>query len=235
MALIVRTFGPKPGQGPQLIQALQAVATRMIEEHGADAVVLCRQTDASERILWIETRPHDQALPQVPASVRPMLGEMPMLRPLEFLDGFYRSPMPACHVWNVEVRTPAGRPTETLRSLLRLARHAFHDRNVAGLSLYRAVDDPTVLALFLGLVPPVTPGQYFQGQTDRLLSADAEGQPLVWRALSVTWTMGRLPGQGRSSSSLYPPTAFWARWRAPEVPGASEPHPRSGAGLAGAR
>ncbi|HEV8641742.1 MAG TPA: hypothetical protein VGV13_11645 [Methylomirabilota bacterium] len=212
MTLLVRTFQSKPGRGQQLIDALQSAATRMIQTRQADSVLLCQQSDAGERILWIENR---QGVAHAPRLDEPgdLFEETPTAQPLEFLDGFYRFPMPSCQVWSVEVRTPSNRQFQTVRALLRLARRTSADSNIAGLSLYRAVDDPTLLVAFLALLPGIAPAQYFKAQFGAEPEAWAIERAAVWRPLSVSWTMGRMSSAGGSllSASQYPSTAFWAR------------------------
>ena len=212
MTLLVRTFQSKLGREPQLIAALQRAATKMIQTQQADAVLLCQQCDTGERILWIETRQGAADGPALDES-RDLLERASAVLPLEFLGGFYHFPMPACQVWSLEVRTPSNHQSQTVRLLLRLARRASADPNVVGLSLYRAVDDPTFVVAFLTLSPGIAPQQYFKAQFGAEPEAGAIERAVVWHPLLVAWSMGRLLSAGGSllSPNRYPSSAFWAR------------------------
>lgn len=211
MPLLIRTFLSKPGRGPQLIGALQNAATTMIQTRQADSVLLCQQSDTGERILWFENSRGTAGAPALDKSLD-LLEQASMARPLEFLDGFYRFPMPSCQVWSLEVQAPSNGQSPVHR-LLRLARSASADPTVVGLSVYRDVDDPTLFIAFLALLPGVPPEQHFSIQLGAEPEALAIERTLVWHPLSVSWTMGRLSSAGGYllSSTRYPSTAFWAR------------------------
>jgi len=210
MTLLVRAFQSKLGRGQRLIDALQRAATRMIQTRRADSVLLCQECDTEERILWIETC---QAAADAPAldESRDLLERASAVLSLEFLGGFYHAPIPSCQVWSLEVRTPSNHQSQAVRFFLRLARRASADPNVVGLSLYRAVDDPTFVAAFLTLSPGIAP-QYFKAQFGTEPEAGAIERAVVWHPLLVTWGMGRLLSAGGSllSPNRYPPTACWA-------------------------
>lgn len=208
MTLTIRTFLSRPGQGAQLIGVLQRVATTMIQARQADSVLLCQQSDRRDRIFWIENS-RGAAAPGLPA-VPDLSGHASLARSLAFLDGFYRFPVPPCQVWSLDVRVPSIGVFRAVRTLLRVARAAADDLDVAGLAIYRDLADPSALAAFLALAPGVSPDRYFTLPATDPHRGESRS---AWHPLSVTWTMGRLSSAGGSllSSSRYPATAFWAR------------------------
>lgn len=212
MKLLIRMFLSKPGHGPQLIGALQRTATTMIQSRQADSVLLCQDRDRSERILWIENRCR-AAGAFTPDESHDLLALAPTARSLEFLDGFYRFPMPACQVWSLELRTSASDQAHTLPGLLGLARRAARDPNVAGLSVYRALDDPTLLVTFVAIRPGILAERYFSAELEAQPEMRTIARTLVWHRLTVSWMMGRLSSSAGHllSPTRYPSTAFWAR------------------------
>lgn len=217
MTLLIRIYLSKPGRGSQLVGALQRTATTLIRSGQADSVLLCQDRDKSERILWIENR-RPAAGAFTLDEFLDVLAPAPTTWSLEFLDGFYRFPMPACEVWCLELRTSTSDQAQTLSGLLGVTRRAARDGNVAGLSVYRAVGDPTLLVAFVAVRSGIVPELYFGTQFD----AQPKARAPAWRPLTVNWTMGRLSsGAGHLlSPAHYPSTAFWARSGSRHGPGA---------------
>ena len=216
MTLLLRTFQSKPGRERRMVGALQDIATRMIRDRQADAVLICQQRDALDRILWIENcareTGHLASISEQEASWE-LFAHISAPCRLEFLDGFYRFPLTPCQVWWLKIDQPLDHHLELVRELLDLARRAEADVHVVGVSLYRAVDEPTTIIGFLALTPSVTPAEYFKAQPPFTTDADAIERAVAWCPLSVSWSVGRLSAGASTSISpdRYPRTAFWAR------------------------
>ncbi len=214
MTLLLRTFWSKRGRERGMIDALQDRATRMIHDRQADAVLICQQRDALDRIVWIENCTRETGR-HAPISAQEASGELfehiSAPRCLEFLDGFYRFPLAPCQVWWVRVNQQPDHHLELVRELLDLARRAAADVHVVGVSLYRAMDEPTTIIGFAALTPGVTPAEYFKAQLP--FTTDAVERAVAWTPLSVSWSVGRLAAGAstRISPNRYPRTAFWAR------------------------
>ncbi len=199
-----------------MIDGLQATATRMIHDRQADAVLICQQSDALDRIVWIENCAHETGHH---APIREQGASWELFEHIsapchvEFLDGFYRFPLPPCQVWWLRVDQPLDRRLELVRELLDLARRAAADAHVVGVSLYRAVDEPTTIVGFLALTPGAVPAEYFKAQPPFTTDADAVVRTVAWCPLSLSWSVGRLSAGASTSISpdRYPRTAFWAR------------------------
>lgn len=215
MTLLVRTFRSKRGRERGLIDVLRDTATQMIQDGQAEAVLICQQSDALDRILLIENRARKVDL----ESVRE---EQPSPEPCEhvsaprrlvFLDGFYRFPLPPCQVWWLEIHQSSRGQPELVREMLELTRRAAVDSHVSGISLYRAADEPTTLIGFLALTPGIAPAEYFKEQSPFASGAHSAEHTVAWYPLSVSCTLGRLSAGASSviSPSRYPRTAFWAR------------------------
>ncbi len=206
-----------------MINALQGTATRMIHDRDADAVLICQQGDALDTVLWIEncagTADHRAAISQQGASWG-LFEQVSAPCHLEFLDGFYRFPLTPCRVWWLKVDQPRDHHLELVRGLLDWARRAAADVHVVGVSLYRAVDQPTTIIGFLALVPGITPAEYFEAQPVFTTVAGAVGRAIAWSPLFVTWSVGRLSAEATTliSPNQYPRTAFWARSASPVAP-----------------
>ena len=230
MMLLIRTFMAEPGQGAELTRALQGAATRIIQSTQADSVLLCQQSDVPERVFWIESS-RSGAAGRGADALRGLPVQALAARSLHFIEGFYRFPMPACRVWSLEVRAAANGRSRAVRGLVRLARSAPEDLNVAGLSVYRDVNDSSSFVAFVALLPDVPPERYLGPQLGPRSDVCGADPARAWLPLSVTWTMGRLsaPGGWLLSPTRYPSTAFWARSGRPRG-GAGGAEPRSGVG-----
>jgi hypothetical protein len=215
MTLVLRTFRTKHGGERGVIDALRNLATRMIQDRQAEAVLICQRSDVLGTILWIENRPRGVdpgSSPPDQETSREFLEEVSSPCRLIFLDGFYRFPLASCHIWWLECRQQSRTEPELLQALLDLSRCAAMDAHVVGLSLYRAADELTRVIGFLALTPGITPAEYFNEQSP-LTSGDWAARAVAWYPLAVTWTGGRLSAAPSSpiSPCRYPRTAFWAR------------------------
>jgi len=193
-----------------MIRALQDRATSMIRDRQAEAVLICQKHGALDGILWLENcaREPGHRAPISEEECRGQLFEHVSADcRLEFLDGFYRFPLPPCQVWWLRVQP------ELVRGLLDLARRAAADIHVVGVSLYRTIDEPIAIIGFLALTPGITPAEYFKAQPPLTPNADSVDRAIAWCPLSVIWSVGRLSTGASTSMSpdRYPRTAFWAR------------------------
>lgn len=214
MVLLFRQFRSRSGSERLLSAALRGSAVGMIRRQQADAVLVCQRADAINHLLWIEHRGRSAGEGATAAEPYPTLpdeliegGGAPLR--VEFVDGFYHFPLPPCHVWGLETRSP-----EVARTLLSLSAPAPSNPRVAGLSFYRVVEEPTRTIAFFALAPGVTPGDYLvESRPDRSPPAQAGEMDLVYYPLTVNWTVGRLiPGRSPVASLVrYPRAAFWAR------------------------
>jgi len=210
--MLLRVFDARPGQAPELLRRLQRVAARMIQERSLDAVQICRYADTFDRIVWIEdrhgaSRSRGVLETEMAGACGDTIAQGPVSQPFELVDGFYRFPLPNCHVWSLEVSPAPGDEESALASFLDRSRVASAKSSVAGMSVYRALGTPRLLvfvALSEGVVPP--DGSFV------LPTVAVSGK---WRHLLVVWTMGRLLSgpdlRGRPASGLYPRPTFWAR------------------------
>jgi len=199
-----------------MIGALQARATSMIRDRQAEAILICQQHGALDGILWIENcaRAGGRRAPTSEKdNARELFEQVSADCRLEFLDGFYRFPLPPCQVWWLKVDQRPNTQPELVRGLLDLARRAAADIRVGGLSLYRAIDEPIAIIGFLALTPDITPAEYFKAQPPLTPNADPVDRAIAWFPLSVIWSAGRLSAGASTSMSpdRYPRTAFWAR------------------------
>jgi hypothetical protein len=188
----------------------------MIRDRQADAVLICQQHGALDGILWIENRAREaghRAPISEKESSRELFEQVSADCRLEFLDGFYRFPLPPCQVWWLRVDQRPNHHFELVRGLLDLARRAAADLHVVGVSLYRAIDEPIAIIGFLALTPGITPAEYFKAQPPLTPNADPVDRAFAWCPLSVIWSVGRLSAGASPSMSpdRYPRTAFWAR------------------------
>jgi len=121
---------------------------------------------------------------------------------LEFVDGMYQFPLPACGLWGLETCDE-----ETTRALHSVSQLAASDRRIAGMTIYRTAEDPSRMLAFLALASGVSPGAYVE------LGGERSQRTLRVYPLRVSSMIGRLiPGtRSCSSFSRYPRAAFWAR------------------------
>jgi hypothetical protein len=188
----------------------------MIRNRQADAVLICQQQGALDGILWIENCAREggpRAAISEEENWRDLFEDVAAPSRLQFLDGFYRFPLPPCQVWWLKVDQRPNPPPGLVPGLLDLARRTAADVHVIGISLYRAIDEAIAIIGFLALTPGITPAEYFKALSPPMLNANPVDRAVAWCPLSVIWSVGRLSAGGSTSmsSDRYPRTAFWAR------------------------
>ncbi len=222
MVLIVRTFRARHGHEAELLQGLTRAATGMVRHPGAGPVVICCQTNAPELFLWIGDRGSESDFMSLPVwqtlidlFERSLLGSSPPLV-LGLLDEFYRFPSPPYEVWSLEVHAASKAQPGILRDLFDLTLVARRAPQVAGMSLYRAVDEPGAFVGFLGLTSGFTPGRLLRNGVGALRMTEEMERAVTWRPLSVAWaSRGRRPGPG--TGAICSPAPFWVRSNAAAI------------------
>src|SRR5712664_4339505 len=148
MILIFRELRARVGDEERVLNALRGLATAMIRNGRAEAVLLCQRADVLQQLLWMQH--HVGHSVRAIASVEPLpLVDSDMVAPdrqpvrVEFVDGAYQFPLPLCHVWVAETSD------ETVaRRLLKVSRLAASDRRICGVSVYRTVEDRSRMMAF---------------------------------------------------------------------------------------
>jgi hypothetical protein len=174
-------------------------------------VVICRQTNDREHIVWLGDRGQDSDFEKL--RLRKALSDHELIEAspptsLEFLDEFYHFPPAPYQVWNLEVRVTRVEQMRTLQMLFELSRRMRHDPHVVGMSLYQADDGDS--CAFIGFVS-LTLG--FSPKRLNWTGLGHAGSPGVWRALSIACEVERLPSGGVASpaETSVPFAPFWAR------------------------
>lgn len=219
MVLSVRLFQSTPGQDRELIDSLRHAAAKIIQGGNAQSILICQQKDDPSQIIWLESRSRTSGPLRPGVTDRPSqfsggaLRDVSNPKPLEFLDGFYRFPLPPCRLWKLDILTAAGRESSAVEELLRSLRAAFEGSRVIGTSLYRVSDEPGLLLGFLALPQRAGPLAGVGRPIEWPLAVSALVHRLVWHPISVIGTLGRLSAEGTPllSPTRYPRTAFWAR------------------------
>lgn len=207
MILILREFRSRAGAEERVLAMLRKHAVTMIGNADAEAVVVCQRADLPQHLLWIQHHA-GRSVPAVDAEESRASLESGLVefdgRPvrLEFVDGAYQYPLPACRVWGVE--TYDG---NAARTLLRSSRLAGSDSRICGVSAYRTLEEPSRMIAFFALARDLAPDDYFK------LEWEAHEPQLMFYPLRVSWTVGRLMSGTPSVPSLvrYPRAAFWSR------------------------
>jgi hypothetical protein len=110
--MLLRIFDARPGQEPELLRCLQAIATRMIQRRSLDAVQICRYADSVNRVVWIEDRTVSKSGDVFEGEVARTCGDTlvqgPVSESFELVDGFYHYPLPRCQVWSLGVLPAPG-------------------------------------------------------------------------------------------------------------------------------
>jgi hypothetical protein len=219
MAIIIRKFRSRRGREVELVECLRSVASSVVRSLLGKSVLICRQTDDPEQILWIGDRAGESDFRRLllqkdmAESFENSLADSSPPLALGFLDEFYRFPPAPYQVWSLEAHAPREEPAHTLNRLFEVSRVARKDPHVFGMSLYRAVEDPGVFIGFLGLTCGVTPRGLVRNSGGRLTPTERVESALVWRPLAVVYDVGRFPGgervaDGGNSTSRAP---FWMR------------------------
>jgi hypothetical protein len=213
MTLLLRAFRSNPGKELTLLGALQREASVIIQRRDAEAVLIYQRADDTEYIFWIESCRCD--LRPVPTfvilhelgSVEDALRDVSPPTRLEFMDAFYRFPIPSCQLWSVKVRVSVHQVQQTLEHLLHALHGARADGQIIGASLYRVAGESGTIIGFLALSPGGTPAALLASDGGRIPATGAEFSSYP---ISVAWTLGRL-SPGVVSPDRYPRTAFWSR------------------------
>lgn len=232
MALIIRTFRSRQGRDAEVVEGLRSLASGMVRHVQAGSVVICRQTNDPEQLLWIGDRGNEldfRALPLWKKLIESLEDSVVASSPplsLVFLDEFYRFPPPPYQVWSLEVRASQDEQIGIMTDLFDLSRLARRDRHVVGMSLYRAVGEPGTFIGFLGVAWGFTPHRLVRNGEGGSRMTERIERALVWRPLSVVYQVGRLPGDRITGGDAAPSHAsvipFWVR---------SGESPRSSLGL----
>jgi hypothetical protein len=217
VTLLLKTLRARPERERDVIDALRQTAITMIECSEAEAILICSETSDPGRIIWIEHRCSGSqkfsSPPSPPVAALDGMAIVCATQRLRFVDGFYHFPFPLCRVWTLDVHPSGGRHLDGLKDLLELARRAFRDDRVIGMSIYRTTDEVATLVGFLALKQGLTPVDLRGETSGDCLWPETLDTTMSWRPLSVKWTLGRL-SSGASPAApavLYPRTAFWAR------------------------
>ncbi|MFQ5828947.1 MAG: hypothetical protein ACE5JD_07310 [Candidatus Methylomirabilia bacterium] len=191
----------------------------MVRAFRRGPVVICRQDDEPEWILWIGDRGCESDFRCLPLpedlleSFEQSLAECSPPLALGLLDEFYHFPPRPYQVWSLEVRVEPEGEFDALKKLFDFSRLARRDRHVAGMSVYRGDAHPGVFMGFLGLTPGLTPTKLVpSGVAGFSVTEQREGS-VVWRPLTVAYQVGRL-GTGESvtgGSDEASSAPFWAR------------------------
>ncbi|MBI2206810.1 MAG: hypothetical protein HYU41_23510 [Candidatus Rokubacteria bacterium] len=206
MRLRLREFHAPAGEGDALAAVMRTTATGLVRDGVVDIVVVCQRADSREHALWLEPAAIGFPSPSADAAILPKGAAKHESAPLvlDFVDALYRFPLQGCRVWTLETRQPA-----VCRALFGLSRTMQYDRRLAGMSVYRAANDPSHALAFLALEGDHVPAELL-GDDDSIHFHRRRGfacYPLVG-----VWTFGRLmPRSGRAPAARYPRAAFWAQ------------------------
>lgn len=209
MAVMFRAFQARPGRVIELLDYLCSAASLMVRCLSAERVVICRQTDDHEHVVWLGDRGQDSDFERL--RLRKALSDRELIeastpRSLEFLDEFYHFPPAPYQVWNLEVRVTREDQSRTLQMLFELSRRARRDLHVVGMSLYRA-DNPGAFIGFMSLTSGFSPKRLNWTDLGHL------GSTVVWRPLSIACEVEQLPSSGvdNPAETSVPFAPFWAR------------------------
>lgn len=186
--LVMRTFRAKPGAQAAVNHCLGRLASATIRQVAGTTVLIFRVENDPQQLVWLGDRGEERDFARLaPLSgaitewLRSNLAVGAIGRRLRLIDEYHRRLPTPYQVWSVETRASEERGFDP-RVDLRAARG---DARLIGSALYRSVDDPTVLVLFLGLAWGVTPsGMGF--------SAARLGRASVSGTLSLILDMRRL-------------------------------------------
>lgn len=198
MGFVFSMFRSRPGQEAALLASLRSAARTIVENH-AGSVVIC-QTDSPRELVWLGS----EALGA--EFVKDRLTESWLSFSLAFVDGWYRLPAPPYQVWNLEARTGAESPLETLKRLLELSGWRAGNDHVVGRSVFRTTEDPRVYVGFVGL----TESWLRQCDVSQWMAA-GRAHGLVWRPLFVVYRVAAQPGGAARASAgdRVPHIPFW--------------------------
>jgi hypothetical protein len=221
MAFILRIYRLTPGQEPEGVESLKALAAALTQRAKA-RVVLCRQVNDSRQVLWVgdagsEAASEHGRRADVPEPSADGLWTASPPLALGFIDEFYHSPPRPYQVWALEVRVPPEQQLQALKDLLSLSRAARRASRASGFSLYRALDAPGVFVGFLALGWGATPASLLcNGLVSPAVSERIAGAGL-WRPLALICELNgaRAAERGAGDGRTISPPPFWARSRLP--------------------
>ncbi len=209
MAVMFRAFQARPGRVVELLDYLCSAASLMVRCLSAERVVICRQTDDHEHVVWLGDRGQDSDFERL--RLRKALSDHELIeastpRSLEFLDEFYHFPPAPYQVWNLEVRVTREDRLRTLQMLFELSRRVRRDLHVVGMSVYQT-DNPCAFIGFVSLTSGFSPKKLNWNGLERT------GSTVVWRPLSIACEVERLPSSGVVSpaETCVSFAPFWAR------------------------
>jgi hypothetical protein len=202
-----------------VFECLRGAAAAVVRSLQAGTVVICAQTNDPQQFLWIGDRGTESDFKRLPLprrlveSFEQSIAGSSAPVSLAFLDEFYYFPLSPYWVWGLEVRPPEGEELCVLTDLFELARVARQDRRVAGMSLYRGVEDPGVFVAFLGLAAGFTPGRLLREGSGRPGMVERLERSGEWRPLSVAFEVKRLltGEQVTRGTGAISPAPFWVR------------------------
>lgn len=223
MAFLLRIYRLTPGQEPEAVESLKALAAALTQRAKA-RVVLCRQVNDAREVLWVGDAGSEAALKRghradVPEPSADGLWTASPPLALGFIDEFYHFPPRPYQLWALEVRVSPEQHLQALKDLLSLSRAARRDPRASGFSLYRGLDAPGVFVGFLALGWGAAPASLrCNGLVSPAVSERIAGAGL-WRPLALICELnGARAERGAGDGRTISPPPFWARTRrsAPE-------------------
>lgn len=215
MAMTFRRFHAQQGRQRELINHLYREARDLVQRQ-AGSVVICREADDPQEILWI-----DEGISHSSAIDPGLLDQNGLVtcsfaQSLEPLDEFYHLPMSQYRIWSLEIHAPRDRPDDVLSDLSEVFSLALHDAHVVGMSLYRAVTQPEMFVAFLGLARGCTPERLAPGRDWCAMG--------LWRRIAIISEVAAASEVRASAVLSFAP--FWVRFPPTQgrlVGGANEP------------
>lgn len=212
MALYSWSFRATTSRIGRLIRRPQATGAGIVQGGLSEAGPICQQLDDPGAISWMESATRPRAAMRLDTRARDALA-ITAPRGLVFLDGFYRSPLPAGSIWYLGIPGYDAAAHRSLAQLVNLLREAGENRQAGGVSIYPDAKDAATIIAFLALTPGVQPERVV-GQVAQAVPWDrASATTAGWHPIHITGTPGRLSGAPRAplSSARYPRAAFGSR------------------------
>jgi hypothetical protein len=157
--LVMRTLRARPGSVAAVTHCLNTLASATIRRGGAVSVSIFRAGNDPQQLVWLGEGDEERDFASLTLSTvmadwcQDNLTAPPAARSLRLVEEHHRPLRSPGHVWSVEIQTPAERglgPEHDLRA-------ASADIRLLGGALYRSIDDPETVVLFLALARGVTP------------------------------------------------------------------------------
>jgi len=200
MSLVYRKFRFRGRQG--LLTWLEDAARRMLRTQ--PGVILLSLTADADDVVWVGDRGADLDFlttldaGRVPAWAAEALAAAP-LRPLQFVDEWYRRPAPPHRIWMVEAAAASGMHAQLLQNLQERSRADRHRSDIVGWAIYRAPEPAALCVGFMG-----SSGPRSEALTSR---PDSVVGVLTWRPLAGVWRVQGSPWPERAR----PPAPVWCR------------------------